>query len=134
MDIFLTADAVRTLQAVRRLEPAKGCRGFLLGHRRGDRVYVENALVSPSAGWPSLKAFYELDADLGGKIIGFFVFGSTAAARKALLQPFGMGKVLVEYVAGEGRKHKVNFRGNLIDYSDRFEFHPLPVIAERPDR
>ena len=134
MDIFLTADAVRTLQAIRRLEPAKGGRGFLLGHRRGDRIYVENAIVSPSAGWPSLKAFYELDADLGGKIIGFFVFGSAAAARKALLQPFGMGKVLVERAAGEGRKQKTDFRGTLIDYSDRFEFRPVPVIAERPDR
>ncbi|MHB8053750.1 MAG: hypothetical protein ACYDH3_00645 [Candidatus Aminicenantales bacterium] len=132
MDIFLTAEAVRTLRAVRRLGAAKGCRGFLLGHRRGDRIYVENALASPSAGWPSLKSFYELDADLGGKIIGFFLFGPAAASRKPLLQPFGTGKVLIESAARSGVK--AGFRGALIDYRDRFEFRPLPVIAERPDR
>jgi hypothetical protein len=132
MDIYLTSDAVRTLRAVRRLVPAGGGRGFLLGHRRGDRFYVENALPSPAAGWPSLKSFYDLDADLGGKIIGFFVIGPSGAARKRLLQPFGTGKILIESPARGGPK--AGFRGAMIDYLGRFAFRPLPVIAERPDR
>jgi len=132
MDAYLTADAVRTLGAVRRLARASSARGFLLGHRRGDRIYVESALPSPVNKWPSLDSFYELDAELGGKIIGFFIFRAAAAARKPLLQPFGTGKVLIEIGTRGGSK--ADFRGALIDYRDRFEFQVISVIAERPDR
>ena len=132
MDIFLTADAARTLRAVRRLAPVKGSRGFLLGHRRGDRFYVESILPSPSAAWPSLKAFYDLDAELGGKIIGFFIVGSSPASRKPLLRPFGTGKVLIESPAKGGGKQAIH--GAVIDYRDRFEFRKIPVIVERPVR
>ncbi len=133
MDVFLTADAARTLEAVHRLVPRKGSRGFLLGHRRGDRVYIEGVLPSPSPAWPSLKAFYDLDADLGGKIVGFFLVGSSPAARQPLLKPFGTGKVLIESpAAGGGRKRVVS--GAVIDYRDRFEFRKIPVVVERPVR
>lgn len=132
MDIFLTADAVRILRAVRRLARASGARGFLLGHRRGDRVYIESALPSPANTWPALDSFYALDAELGGKTVGFFILRAAAAARKALLQPFGTGKVLIEIGTRVGSK--ANFRGALIDYRERFVFKPLRVIAERPDR
>jgi hypothetical protein len=132
MDVFLTVDAARMLRAVRRLASARGSRGFLLGHRRGDRVYVESVLPSPSSAWPSLKAFYALDAELGGKIIGFFIVGSSPVSRKPLLRPFGMGKVLIESPAGSGGKRAA--RGTLIDYRDRFKFRKIPVIVERPVR
>lgn len=132
MDVFLTADASRTLEAVRRLAPQKGSRGFLLGHRRGDRVYIESVFPSPSPAWPSLKAFYDLDADLGGKIVGFFLVGSSPAARNPLLKPFGTGKVLIESPIGGGRKRAV--AGAVIDYRDRFEFRKIPVVVERPVR
>jgi len=132
MDVFITAEAARTFGAVRNLAPEKGSRGFLLGHRRGDRVYVESVLPSPASAWPSLKAFYDLDADLGAKIIGFFIIGSSPAARKPLLRPFGTGKVLIESPAGAGKKRAV--RGAMIDYRDRFEFRNIPVIVERPVR
>lgn len=128
MDIYLTADAVRMLRAVRRLAPA---RGFLLGHRRGDRIYVESALPCPSGRWPSLKSFYAMDADLNGKTVGFFLAGTAASARLALLRPFGTGKILVETGARNGRK--ADFRGAMIDYGKRFAFHRLPVIADPPD-
>jgi len=132
MDAFLTVDAARTLGAVRLLASGKGSRGFLLGHRRGDRVYIESILPSPSSAWPSLKAFYNLDADLGGNIIGFFIVGPSAAARKPLLRPFGTGKVLLEIPpAGKGKR---TFGGLVIDYRDRFEFRKIPVVVERPAR
>ena len=132
MDIFLTAGAFRTLGAVRRIAPAGGSRGFLLGHRRGDRVYVESVLPSPSPAWPSLEAFYELDADLGKKIIGFFLSGPAGTAGKSLLQPFGVGKVLVEISGPKGKKTRVS--GAEIDYDGRFAFRKIPVIVERPAR
>ena len=132
MDVYLTAEAVRTLQAVRRLASAGGARGYLLGHRRGDRFYVESALPSPANRWPSLASFYELDADLGNKIIGFFLCGDPAAAGKPLLRPFGTGKVLIEF--GKRGGTKGGFHGVLIDYAERFVFRPLRVIAERPNR
>ncbi len=132
MDVFLTAGAFQTLGAVRRIAPAGGSRGFLLGHRRGDRVYVESVLPSPSPAWPSLKDFYDLDADLGKKIIGFYLIGPAGTAGKSLLQPFGAGKVLVEISGPEGKKMRVS--GAEIDYDGRFAFRKIPVIVERPAR
>ncbi len=132
MDIFLTAGAFQTLGAVRRIAPAGGSRGFLLGHRRGDRVYVESILPSPSPAWPTLEAFYGLDADLGKKIIGFYLCGTARTAGKALLRPFGTGKVLVEISGPEGKNPRVS--GAEIDYDGRFLFRKIPVVLERPVR
>lgn len=130
MDVFLTSDAARMLAAVRRLVPKKGGRGFLLGHRRGNRVYVEAVLPSPSSAWPSLRSFYEMDAGLGRKIVGFFLIGAPAAARAPLLRPFGTGKVLVEIPLPGGKKRPP--AGSLIDYHDRFLFKKIRVVVERP--
>jgi len=131
MDIYLIADAVQALHAFGRLTSGKGSRGFLLGHRRGDRFFIESILPSPSAAWPSLQEFYRLDRDVSGKIIGFFILGSaTAAARESLLKPFGVGKILIEPGARSGTK--TIFRGAIIDYETRFEFRSIPVIVETP--
>ncbi|MBN1937972.1 MAG: hypothetical protein JW843_00165 [Candidatus Aminicenantes bacterium] len=130
MDIFLTTGAFRTLTAAGRLASAGGCRGFLLGHRRGDRVYIESALPSPRSAWPSLESFYALDADLERKIVGFFIWKPSAAARMPLLQPFGTGKVLVELSGPAGKKPVLS--GAVVDYEGRFIFRRIPVIVERP--
>jgi hypothetical protein len=130
MDVYLAADAVRTLQAVHLLSPGGKNRGFLLGHRRGERIYVENAILSPSPAWPSLQTYYRLEAGLQGKIIGFFLKGSDPASRKNLLQPFGVGKVLIE-IRGRGGRPPA-FRGSMIDYEDRFLFRAISVIVETP--
>jgi len=126
MDIYLTAEAVRSLGAARLLTPAGESRGFLLGHRRGDRFIVENILSSPAGRWPGLKILLQLDADLGGKIVGFFTVGSASTDRAELLQPFGVGKILVE---GTG---KTAFHGKLIDYEEGFRFRPVTIRAESP--
>ena len=130
MDVFITTEAARTLGASRLLAPSRGALGFLLGHRRGDRVYVESALPSPSPEWPSLKAFYELDTDLERKIIGFFILGSRPALRRTLLQPFGTGKILVEFPVR--KKGKAVPAASVIDYRDRFVFRKIPVLVEHP--
>jgi hypothetical protein len=130
MDIFLTADGFRTLGAVRRLAPAGGSRGFLLGHRRGNRMYVEKALPSPRPAWPSLESFYALDAEMGKKIIGFYVFRPSALARKPLLRPFGTGKILVEISGPSGKKPSL--AGAVIEYDGRFLLRKIPLIVEAP--
>ena len=130
MDIYLIADAVQNLRAFGRLASVKGNLGFLLGHRRSDRFFIESVLPSPSATWPSLQEFYKLDRDVSGKIIGFFIIGSAPTPRKTLLQPFGAGRVLIEINARSGTK--TIFRGAAIDYETRFKFRPIPVIVETP--
>jgi hypothetical protein len=130
MDIYLTAAASQNLEAVRLLAPAEESRGLLLGHRRGNRFIVENILSSPAKHWPSPKILLKLDGEVGGKIIGFFILGSAGPGRAELLQPIGVGKVLVE---GRGRGGKRNlFRGKLIDYEEGFNFRPIPVRTESP--
>jgi len=132
MDVYLTGEAFLTLAALRRLAAVKGTRGFLLGHRRGDRVYIESVLPSPAPAWPDLKSFYDLDAGLDRGIFGFFLFGPSPSARKALLQPFGTGKVLIEISGRRGKKPILS--ASVIDYRDRFVFRKIALVVERPAR
>ncbi len=130
MDIYLTAEAVRSLGTARWLAPAGESKGVLLGHRRGNRFIVENVLSSPARRWPSLKTLLRLDAEVGGKIIGFFILGSAGLDRTKLLQPIGVGKILIEGRDGRGKRN--HFQGKLIDYEEGFRFRPIPVRAEGP--
>jgi len=130
MDIYLAAEAVRSLGAVSLLSPAGESRGFLLGHRRGNRFIVENIFSSPAKRWPSLKTLLRLDAEVGGKIIGFFILGAAGPDRMKLLQPIGVGKILIEGRDGRGKRNL--FQGKLIDYEEGFRFRPLPVRTEDP--
>jgi hypothetical protein len=130
MDIYLAAEAVRSLGAARLLAPAGESRGVLLGHRRGNRFIVENILSSPAKRWPSLKTLLRLDVEVGGKIIGFFILGAAGPDRTKLLQPIGVGKILIEGRDGRGKRNL--FQGHLIDYEERFRFRPIPVRTESP--
>ena len=130
MDAYLTAETVRTLQAARIFSGRGKGRGFLLGHRRGSRIFVESVYFSPSASWPSLKDFYRLDDHFEGKIVGFFLEKTAPADRKLLLQPYGVGKILIE--GRPTRKRAPAYRGFLIDFENRFVMRTIPVIAENP--
>jgi hypothetical protein len=87
-------------------------------------------LSSPAKRWPSLKTLLRLDVEVGGKIIGFFILGAAGPDRTKLLQPIGVGKILIEGRDGRGKRNL--FQGHLIDYEERFRFRPIPVRTESP--
>jgi len=130
MDVYLTPDARRSLEALTLLG---GGRGYLMGHRRGPRFIVE-ALV-PAAGRRPLSGndVRALDRVFGGPVLGFFAAGSgRSAAKKEALRPFGCGRIFLEARRGGGtglslEAFSVEFRGGFI-------LAPLPVAPSRTRR
>lgn len=152
VDVFLSADAQRTLQAVRVLSPAKCASGLLLGHKRAGRFFVETAFPAPAGFRPDSQNFPTLSANFQGRIIGFFLMGGSAADRRAFLQPLACGRCIVTVApsnsrdsAGRGSPNiakrnshdiarrepgAIAFRAFAIDYDGRFRLDPINVIVE----
>ena len=144
VDVFLSADAQRTLQALTVLSAAKISSGLLLGHKRAGRFFVEAAFPAPAGFRPTPENFPVLSETFQGRIIGFFLMGGSAADRRAFLQPLACGRCLVAVASRTSkviarRKSRdishiesgdISYRGFLIDYDGRFRFDPIAVISE----
>jgi len=129
MDVFLTCEALQTTEALRRLAPGKKIIGFLLGHKRGNRFFVEKIFVVPRRSWPPLDEFYDLNRLFEGKIIGFFAFGPDERIKRRLLAPFAVGKAFLEILpARAGGQMKMS--AWVIDFDGRFTFVRLPLFKE----
>jgi hypothetical protein len=129
MDAFLTAAALRSLEAAGLLAGRSGAAGFLAGHRRGGRAYVEAAIPADPDSWVSPEAFAALDDLYEGRIIGFYVFSLAAADRRRIGRPHACGKILI--TAKKLRSGGLNMRSFFIDYQDRFVLTPIPLARDR---
>ena len=129
MDVYLTGDARQSFEALRRLAPGKKALGFLLGHKRGNRIFVERVFASPRRSWPPLEELYALDRLFDGKITGFFAFGPDERIKRRLLAPFAVGKAFLEILhARAGGQMKM--LAWVIDFDGRFMFVRLPLFKE----
>jgi len=131
MDAYLTREAARTLRALALFPGADG-EGFLLGHRRGNRLIVEKALPTERGFFPTLDSFIRADDVLGGTIIGFYSFKPSRASRQKILAPFACGRVFLD-TAGlrTGRRAP---RAFLIDFDRAFALKPIPCVLEKETR
>ncbi len=128
MDVFLSADAQRTLQALSVLSAAKSASGLLLGHKRAGRFFVEAAFPAPAGFRPGPGNFFVLNETFQGRIIGFFLFDGGPAARRAYLQPLACGRCLVAVTRRKSRD--IACRAFVVDYDGRFRLDPITVISE----
>ena len=129
MDVFLTTASLKALRAIAALSPTGKPAGFLLGHIRGGRYFVENAIAGAGGDWAEHETYDRLDVIEPGRIIGFFVFSRSAAERRKIGKPHACGKVVL--AAAKKRDGKLEFEGFRIDYTGRFVFDPLPVVKEK---
>lgn len=128
MDVYLTREALLYLegQALDSKTTARG--GLLLGHKRGQRFYVEKAFPCRPSFFLSLANFWALDRHFQGKIIGFYSLCNQDEKRTRFLQPFACGKLYLELKPGP---KKTKFRPSVIDYDKRFYLRPVKILAER---
>lgn len=130
MDVFLSADAQRTLQALSVLSAAKSASGLLLGHKRAGRFFVEAAFPAPAGFRPGPGNFFVLNETFQGRIIGFFLFDGSPAARRAYLQPLACGRCLVAVTRRKSRD--IACRAFVVDYDGRFRLDPINVLLDKP--
>ncbi len=129
MSVFLTTASLKALRAIAALSPTEKPAGFLFGHVRGGRYFVENAVAGAGDDWPEHETYDRLDIIEPGRIIGFFVFSRSAAERRRIGKPHACGKIVL--AVAKKRDGGLDFEGFRIDYTGRFVFDPLPVVEEK---
>jgi len=126
MDAYLSAESLRSLEALSRLSPRGKPIGLLLGHTRGKRFFIERVFALPARAWPSLEDFYALDRLFEGRIIGFFAFRPDRRTAGALLAPHAAGKSFLG-LSPARRPGKIRAAASVIDFDGRFRFVRLPL-------
>jgi len=130
MDVFLTDDAERFLKALSLLSESGQC-GYLIGHRRGSRVYVEAIVPAGKGHTFTIEQFHLLDDVYDGRTVGFFFFGGGRRAESRVLQPFAYGKIVLEVRPG-GRRAPA-LKAFSVEYDGGFTLSPVP-LASSPKR
>jgi hypothetical protein len=125
MDAYLAAEARQALIALGSLSAKPDLTGFLIGHKRGHRFFVEKIFPLPKGYRPTLEHYHGLNRLLDGKIIGFFAFPAHAQHRQRLLQPFACGKLFLGVRLN--KRGILNFQSLVIDYDDRFFAAPIKL-------
>jgi hypothetical protein len=129
MDIFLATAALKSLRAIAALSPTGKPAGFLLGHVRGGRYFVESAIAAAGRDWAEHETYDRLDSIEPGRIIGFFTFSRSAAERRRIGKPHACGKAVLAVF--KKRDGVLEFEGFRVEYTGRFVFDPLPVVREK---
>jgi hypothetical protein len=97
MDAFITREAAADIDALGILRTGPGAWGFLVGHKRGRRVFVERLFPAGSGAVPPpAERLDELDRRLAGRIVGLFAVRPGAAWKKAVLEPHFYGRLFLD--------------------------------------
>jgi hypothetical protein len=131
MDVYLTQEADRALEALALLATTP-VRGYIIGHRRGPRFYVETVVPAPGVTTLSCDDVLALDRIFGGRTIGFFVLGRAVRSESIRTKPFACGRILLEVESGPGPGTRV--KAFAVDYDRRFVLSPVPVKRSRERR
>lgn len=125
MDAYLAAEAHQALEALGSLSAKPDLSGFLIGHKRGHRFFVENIFSLPKGFQPTLENYHDLNRLLDEKIIGFFAFPATTVHKRRFFQPFACGKMFLGVRVD--KKTGLRFESYLIDYDDHFLAVPIKL-------
>ena len=132
MDVLLTPEARREVEALKAFRPRPGTWGVLVGHRRGSRFIVEKVLTAGSPGTvPGEELLDRLDAVWPGRTIGLITVRPGAAFRRAARGPAWYGKLVLE-LAGTARS--LVLRSFVVEFEQRFFLDPIafaPAVKEK---
>jgi hypothetical protein len=97
VDAFITREAAADLDVLNRLRPFPTAWGFLLGHRRGPRVFVERLFpAGAGAALPPPGELDEIDRGFGRRIVGLFAVRPSPAFRRSVAGPYFYGRLVLE--------------------------------------
>ena len=132
MDVFITPEARREIEALRVVRPAASTWGFLIGHKRGFRFIVENVFpVGSGRALPSERLLAGLDRIWPGGVIGLFAVRPGAAFKKAILGPAWYGKLVLD-LGSTARKQSV--RSFVVEFERRFFLAKIPLVTAAKEK
>jgi hypothetical protein len=125
VDVLITPEARREIDALAVFRPRSGAWGALIGHRRGSRFVVEKALPGGNPGTaPDERALAGFEGIWPGRVLGVVAVRPDAAFRKALLGPAWFGKLVLR---STGPAKAPVFRPFVVEFKRRFLFDPIPL-------
>lgn len=125
MDAYISQRASEELKAAVLIYPEKDIAGYLLGHKRGHRYFIENVIHSDSDILFVENIFFSLNDLFSGKIIGFFSLSSNQNNRKNFLNPLGIGRLLIDIQPGKSSIYKL--KSFQIDYEYVYKLKPIEL-------
>lgn len=125
MDAYISQKASKELLAALLLHSEKENAGFLIGHKRGHRYFIENIIHSLSNILVAEKVFFTLNDLFTDRVIGFFSLSSNKTTRSTFFNPVGVGKILIEIQPRENRIFKLD--SFQIDYEDGYKLKPIEL-------
>ena len=129
MDAYLSREAYESLRALKLISSRSTSEGFLLGHKRGHRFFVEKIFLSMPGFFPSLQKYQELNQLFDGKLLGFFSFNPDEKNVKKILAPFACGKLLLQIKLNTQKK--MTIQPYVIDYENEFFLLPIKLKSHQ---
>lgn len=125
MDVLITREASLEIRALGIVRPKTPGWGFLIGHKRGPRFFVEKILAAGNAGpGTAARRFREIERLWPGKVIGLFAIRPGAELKRALLGPFFYGRLFVELRFAGNRAEARPF---VVDFEGAFRLTAIPL-------
>jgi hypothetical protein len=132
MDIYLSREALLYLKGQALESPGQAPSGLLLGHKRGQRFFVEQVYPSRESFFSSEQNYWAFRRLFGGKIIGFYSFTSSTAAKPKILQPFAYGKLFLRITRRP--KNRLSLKPHVIEYKDSFFLLPISLHSRTKEK
>lgn len=129
MDVYLSEEALLYLKGQALESSGKTPSGILLGHKRGQRFFVEQVYPSRESYFSSEQNYWALDRLFSGKIIGFYSFTSDTEKAPKILLPFAYGKLFLKIALR--LKNRLALKPYVIEYKDSFFLQPIS-LRSRP--
>ncbi|HUT07913.1 MAG TPA: hypothetical protein VMY15_03635 [Candidatus Latescibacteria bacterium] len=126
VDVLITPEAQREIEALRTVRPASSTWGILIGHKRGFRFFVEKVFpVAGASSAPSEREIASIDSVWPGRTIGLFAVRPSPAFRKALLGPMLYGKLFLRLDSPAG---KGSARPFVVEFVRKFFLRPVELV------
>ena len=132
MDAYLSGEAHQSLTVLSLMHPSSIPDGFLIGHKRGHRFFVERISSSMKGFFPSLKKYHEMDKLFDGKLIGFYSYTIDEKKIKKILAPFAFVKLFLE-ISLDPQK-KMIIKSFVIDHEKNFVLLPVKLNISKQKR
>lgn len=125
MDAYLSREAHNSLLGLNLVASKTNMDGILIGHKRGQRLFVEKILPTKNGFFPSYESYLALDKHFQGNLVGFFTFKFNEKKIKKILSPFAFGQLLLNI--HPTKKNKMTIKSYVIDYKKDFFLSPVDL-------